>query len=232
MALEALTWAHLPRDPKAQRLVPAFSTLSSPSANSISSAESLDDLLPELWLEPSEQWPAAPFDNTGFPHTMFTPNYSPTKPPAPAAFVPAMLRGDSLEYAHSLLPNSLLFPLTEDNLEANEATPRFVELPAPEQRRASAPEKRHGLVSLASSGGSTPGKGPKGLNTQLYKTELCASFMKMAVCPYGSKCQFAHGKAELKSVERPLNWRSKPCANWTRYGLCRYGKRCCFKHGE
>lgn len=72
--------------------------------------------------------------------------------------------------------------------------------------------------------------GPANINTQLYKTELCASFMKMGVCPYGNKCQFAHGENELKKVERPPKWRSKPCANWSKYGSCRYGNRCCFKH--
>ncbi|CAI5759090.1 unnamed protein product [Candida verbasci] len=70
------------------------------------------------------------------------------------------------------------------------------------------------------------------VNTQLYKTELCASFMKIGICPYDSKCQFAHGELELKKVERSPKWRSKPCQNWTKYGTCRYGNRCCFKHGE
>ncbi|KAK6464962.1 hypothetical protein DFJ63DRAFT_310064 [Scheffersomyces coipomensis] len=69
------------------------------------------------------------------------------------------------------------------------------------------------------------------VNTQLYKTELCASFMKMGICPYGNKCQFAHGENELKNVDRPPKWRSKACANWTKFGSCRYGNRCCFKHG-
>lgn len=70
------------------------------------------------------------------------------------------------------------------------------------------------------------------INTQLYKTELCASYMKIGVCPYGNKCQFAHGENELKHVDRPPKWRSKPCANWSKYGSCRYGNRCCFKHGD
>lgn len=70
------------------------------------------------------------------------------------------------------------------------------------------------------------------VNTQLYKTELCASYIKTGICPYGNKCQFAHGECELKSVERSPKWRSKPCANWSKFGSCRYGNRCCFKHGE
>lgn len=72
----------------------------------------------------------------------------------------------------------------------------------------------------------------KPVNTQLYKTELCDSYMKFSYCPYGNKCQFAHGENELKRVSRPANWRSKPCANWTKFGSCRYGNRCCFKHSD
>ncbi|KAG7193939.1 uncharacterized protein KQ657_005138 [Scheffersomyces spartinae] len=72
----------------------------------------------------------------------------------------------------------------------------------------------------------------KNINTQLYKTELCASFVKMGVCPYGNKCQFAHGENELKRVDRPPKWRSKACANWAKFGTCRYGNRCCFKHHD
>lgn len=77
---------------------------------------------------------------------------------------------------------------------------------------------------------SPPQSKSKTVNTQLYKTELCGPFMKTGSCPYGLKCQFAHGEAELKHIERPPKWRSKPCANWSKYGSCRYGNRCCFKH--
>lgn len=68
-------------------------------------------------------------------------------------------------------------------------------------------------------------------NTDLYKTELCASFMSTGGnCPYGEKCQFAHGPQELKTVDRPPKWRSKPCQNWVRTGTCSYNERCCFRH--
>ncbi|ODQ79474.1 hypothetical protein BABINDRAFT_161870 [Babjeviella inositovora NRRL Y-12698] len=72
------------------------------------------------------------------------------------------------------------------------------------------------------------------VNTELYKTELCASYMKSngKLCPYGGKCQFAHGEQELVMVKRSTNYRSKTCANWTKNGgFCPYGNRCCFKHG-
>lgn len=69
------------------------------------------------------------------------------------------------------------------------------------------------------------------LNTDLYKTELCSSFVKSGgFCPYGDKCQFAHGSHELKSIDRPSNWRSKPCQNWLKTGTCTYNERCCFRH--
>lgn len=70
------------------------------------------------------------------------------------------------------------------------------------------------------------------VNTNLYKTEMCASYSNTGSCPYDSKCQFAHGQHELKPVERPPNWRSKPCINWIKNRSCRYGQRCCFRHDE
>lgn len=175
----------------------------SPNAPSTGSLSS-DDLLPDLW-EPESSAPTS---------ALSTPEYL----PQPAV----MLRDASLEYARSLLPHSLLAPLTEENLGTlDEKSQSGLDF-----RKPSKPHKsRQGLMSLTSSKG-------KGINTQLYKTELCVLFVKMGVCPYGNKCQFAHGNNDLKRVERPANWRSKPCANWTKYGLCRYGKRCCFKHGD
>lgn len=119
-------------------------------------------------------------------------------------------------YELSLLPNTLY-----DDLDNIDFFPPVAEVSnITEARKSSIPPKhrrRHDKVLP--------------VNTQLYKTEMCASYLKMGVCPYGSKCQFAHGENELKFVERPPKWRLKPCANWTKYGNCRYGNRCCFKHG-
>lgn len=224
--------------------------MSSPSATSSSSADSQEDLLPELWLElpPQQQYTYPGSFSNPFPAAMFSPEnhggfhidhtFGPFE-------TPSLVREESLEYAKSLLPNSLL-PATgeprdcvlEPSLsEGINSTDLFYlepHTPAPHRLHEmnSRPVKaRQDSCSSSSSSGSSKGPG-RGLNTQLYKTEHCASFMKMGVCPYGNKCQFAHGESELKRVERPSNWRSKPCANWTRYGSCRYGKRCCFKHGE
>lgn len=88
-------------------------------------------------------------------------------------------------------------------------------------------------VNRSSNTNSRPTKknGRPSTNTELYKTELCASYMSTGGnCPYGEKCQFAHGREELKAVDRPPKWRSKPCQNWVKTGSCSYNERCCFRH--
>lgn len=88
-------------------------------------------------------------------------------------------------------------------------------------------------VNRSSNTNSRPAKknGRPSTNTELYKTELCASYMSTGGnCPYGEKCQFAHGREELKAVDRPPKWRSKPCQNWVKTGSCSYNERCCFRH--
>eukprot|EP00475_Leptophrys_vorax_P011258 TRINITY_DN1777_c0_g1_i1.p1 TRINITY_DN1777_c0_g1~~TRINITY_DN1777_c0_g1_i1.p1 ORF type:complete len:582 (-),score=144.25 TRINITY_DN1777_c0_g1_i1:73-1818(-) len=52
-------------------------------------------------------------------------------------------------------------------------------------------------VSLESQSGK-PAK--KKVNTKLYKTNLCRTFSRTGQCPYGAKCQFAHGEGELRPV--------------------------------
>lgn len=143
-----------------------------------------------------------------------------------------LLREQSLEYAQSLLPHSLL-PLTEDNLDKNHKLNHYGSDHLNLYSNAGSLGRKnshHDSVLSRSSSSSSSSKNQKYLNTQLYKTELCASYIKLGACLYGQKCQFAHGKEELKEVDRPSNWRSKPCVNWTQFGSCRYGKRCCFKH--
>lgn len=159
-------------------------------------------------------------------------------------FLAPMARDPTFDYAVSLLPNDLLqndvvLPkLTEENLKLSSyhhsGRSSFSELDddvfslqksVPEAHSAQSSDSGH-----AKKHEHTRRKHKSTTNTQLYKTELCASYMKMGVCPYGGKCQFAHGNDELKQVSRPPKWRSKPCVNWAKYGACRYGNRCCFKH--
>lgn len=68
------------------------------------------------------------------------------------------------------------------------------------------------------------------LNPKLYKTEMCRTYSKNKRCPYGQRCQFAHGANELKDVMRAPNYRTKQCVNWARSLSCPYGDRCCFRH--
>lgn len=230
--------------------VSTFSTSSLPSASSFT--DSLDDLLPDLWLEPAQHrqngqfYPlAAPYTSPIISPGSASPNYHLVSGPHPsmAGTNTVMLRDASLEYAQSLLPHSLLAPLTEENLDYNMAVLDRDEMFNFEQQQTQQQAKpshnhhhghnaHHHTKSRQNSVLSTSSTKGRNINTQLYKTELCVLFMKMGLCPYGNKCQFAHGEHDLKRVERPANWRSKPCVNWAKFGSCRYGKRCCFKHGE
>jgi len=69
------------------------------------------------------------------------------------------------------------------------------------------------------------------LNSQsLYKTELCRSFEETGNCRYGMKCQFAHGKDELRPVLRHPKYKTEICRTFHSTGTCPYGKRCRFIH--
>jgi hypothetical protein len=66
----------------------------------------------------------------------------------------------------------------------------------------------------------------------LYKTELCRSFEETGTCRYGLKCQFAHGRAELRHVNRHPKYKTEVCKTFHTIGTCPYGKRCRFIHSE
>jgi hypothetical protein len=69
------------------------------------------------------------------------------------------------------------------------------------------------------------------LTTQnLYKTELCRSYEETGTCRYGSKCQFAHGIAEIRPVLRHPKYKTEICKTFHVIGTCPYGKRCRFIH--
>ncbi|CAI4035064.1 hypothetical protein SMKI_12G2020 [Saccharomyces mikatae IFO 1815] len=116
------------------------------------------------------------------------------------------------------VPKSSQLPLTSQNLQQLSQQKLKNEAPSFPQKESSG----HSKVK------SQPQETPK----QLYKTELCESFTLKGSCPYGSKCQFAHGLGELKVKKSCKNFRTKPCVNWEKLGYCPYGRRCCFKHGD
>ena len=85
-----------------------------------------------------------------------------------------------------------------------------------------------------------------------YKTTLCKKFSSGQTCPYGDKCQFAHGQQELrlysgqnmvqnmalggsvnnKQQNNMINYKIVKCKNWEKDRTCKYGAHCTFAHGD
>lgn len=63
-----------------------------------------------------------------------------------------------------------------------------------------------------------------------YKTELCRPFEESGVCKYADKCQFAHGYAELRNLQRHPKYKTSACRTYHSIGFCPYGPRCHFVH--
>ncbi|KAK2847147.1 hypothetical protein Q5P01_010146 [Channa striata] len=77
-----------------------------------------------------------------------------------------------------------------------------------------------------------PAQIPNALSSNRYKTELCRGFQETGSCKYGSKCQFAHGEAELRGLYRHPKYKTEPCRTFYNFGYCPYGSRCHFIHEE
>lgn len=55
--------------------------------------------------------------------------------------------------------------------------------------------------------------------------------MEVGVCPYQSRCKFAHGSHELlKNRQANVKYKTKECDNFRRHLCCQYGNRCNFIH--
>jgi len=66
-----------------------------------------------------------------------------------------------------------------------------------------------------------------------YKTKLCSAWMDRNTCAYKDSCQFAHGKADLRSPAfGDDKAKTKLCEQWATYGSCSYEHVCRFAHGE
>ena len=90
----------------------------------------------------------------------------------------------------------------------------------------------------------------KGHANPRYKTALCKKYLQSQSCPYGDKCQFAHGEQELrtfnghqqnmmyaigmgsKNQNNMLNYKIVKCKNWEKDKSCKYGAHCTYAHGE
>ena len=71
----------------------------------------------------------------------------------------------------------------------------------------------HGQSPLLAATPCCPATGPSANNKKavLYKTELCRSWTETSQCRYGARCQFSHGRAELRPVQRNSKFRTEPC---------------------
>ena len=77
---------------------------------------------------------------------------------------------------------------------------------------------------------------PRTLKTNIckFKTEMCKNFSENGYCPYGEKCQFAHGAHELVAVcgQGKRRCEKKKCRSFWQKSMCGYGTRCQFSHCE
>jgi len=73
------------------------------------------------------------------------------------------------------------------------------------------------------------------------KTELCLYFSKGEDCPFGDRCNYAHGYEELRFkklidmeraglIEDVDTYRTHPCLAWVSTGACPFGQRCSSVH--
>lgn len=63
------------------------------------------------------------------------------------------------------------------------------------------------------------------------KSSLCKNFTQTGLCPYGDKCQFAHGTHELRcNAELNVSYKTKYCNSFLNKKCCVYGFRCNFIH--
>lgn len=71
---------------------------------------------------------------------------------------------------------------------------------------------------------------------ELYKTQLCETFEEFGDCKYGDRCQYAHGKHELRRAPEtvhPTSYKTVRCKKyWSNDGICPYGAKCRFVHEE
>ncbi|KAH7435851.1 hypothetical protein KP509_06G081500 [Ceratopteris richardii] len=66
----------------------------------------------------------------------------------------------------------------------------------------------------------------------MYKTEMCNKWINSMgqYCPYGEKCQFAHGPQELRPVLRHHRYKTILCRMVAAGEPCPYEHRCHFRH--
>uniref|UniRef100_A0A3P9CBC6 mRNA decay activator protein ZFP36 n=1 Tax=Maylandia zebra TaxID=106582 RepID=A0A3P9CBC6_9CICH len=108
--------------------------------------------------------------------------------------------------------------------------------PAPVSTKKQLPFRPDRSMSLTESSfppsSTVSAQTPPMVSSNRYKTELCRGFQETGSCKYGSKCQFAHGEAELRGLYRHPKYKTEPCRTFYNFGYCPYGSRCHFIHEE
>ncbi|XP_057458942.1 uncharacterized protein LOC130749578 [Lotus japonicus] len=64
------------------------------------------------------------------------------------------------------------------------------------------------------------------------KTQLCRRFQQHGMCGFGSKCNFAHGIAELNRLNNIQPPNPQLCRMFSRNKHCTYGHSCRFRHSS
>ncbi|CAI7904000.1 unnamed protein product [Closterium sp. NIES-53] len=82
------------------------------------------------------------------------------------------------------------------------ASPSFTATAAAEAAVAAAAEAAVAAAADAAASAASP-------TNPLYKTELCRSWEETGACRYGGKCQFAHGREELRAVARHPKYKTE-----------------------
>jgi len=169
-----------------------------------------------------------------FPDQPVPPSYSPESfyiLPAQTSFEPA---NDTAWKQYFVSPSELL-PQTPTKPIPQQYNNSWSSPPSPANQSPSASPPASPAKVLQKQ--VTPARSKRNLDIEtelskqnLYKTELCRSWMETGVCPYGSKCQFAHGREELRPVKRHPKYKTEICRTFHTTGTCPYGKRCRFIH--
>ncbi|XP_059448181.1 uncharacterized protein LOC132179467 isoform X3 [Corylus avellana] len=80
--------------------------------------------------------------------------------------------------------------------------------------------------SVTVSGGSTTlSSSPSSGGKSLYKTDICRSWEDSGRCRHGNKCQFAHGKEELRPTRFPAKNKSETHKPYCVFGTGTYGPK-------
>jgi len=131
--------------------------------------------------------------------------------------------------------NAKSLPFNADYLDWDPASP--LSSSASDNNNSKSPTSPHDHDTLKGESYSFPRLAPRNIDIEaelsrqnLYKTELCRSWVESASCKYGNKCQFAHGQHELRPVIRHPKYKTEICKTFHTNGTCPYGKRCRFVH--